>query len=105
MKRSITRRQALKTLATAATGAAVVGLYAWRIEPHWLEFTYPVLAIAGLPRELEGCTIAQLSDLHVSKRVHEDYIVESFLLVHKHTPDFVDAPKRRKDVVIVDYLA
>ena len=89
MKRSITRRQALKTLATAATGAAVVGLYAWRIEPHWLEFTYPVLAIAGLPRELEGCTIAQLSDLHVGKRVDDDYIVESFRRIHEHAPDFV----------------
>jgi hypothetical protein len=61
MTRSITRRQALKTLATlatAATGAAVVGLYAWRIEPHWVEFTYPVLPVAGFPRELVGCSLA-----------------------------------------------
>jgi len=43
-------------------GALMVGLYTWRVEPHWLEFTHPVLPIAGLPGELEDAQLAQLSD-------------------------------------------
>lgn len=89
MTRSITRRQAIQTMAAAAFGSVALGLYAWRIEPHWLEFTYPELPIAGLPRELEGRTLAQLSDLHVGKRVDDEYIIQSLRRVQELAPDFV----------------
>jgi predicted MPP superfamily phosphohydrolase len=81
-----TRRHLLKTL---AGGAAAVGFYTWRIEPHWLEITNPELAVAGLPSELEGRTLAQLSDLHIGPKVDDDYIVESFRRVAELAPDFV----------------
>jgi hypothetical protein len=83
-----TRRQALKTFAVAGSGA-LLGLYTWGIEPHWLEFTYPTLPISGLPQELEGRTLAQLSDLHIGPKVDDDYILESFRRVQEHAPDFV----------------
>jgi predicted MPP superfamily phosphohydrolase len=70
-------------------GALMVGLYTWRVEPHWLEFTHPALTITGLPRELEGRTLAQLSDLHVGPKVDDDYIIESFRRVQEFAPDFV----------------
>src|SRR5882672_8819218 len=89
MKRSFTRRQAVRTLAGAACGGAALGLYTWRVEPHWLEFTYPVLPIAGLPQELEGRTLAQLSDLHIGPQVDDGYIMETFRRVQEHAPDFV----------------
>jgi uncharacterized protein len=89
MTRPITRRRALKSLAAAGASAAALGLYAWRIEPHWLEFTYPVLPIVGLPEELVGCRLAQLSDVHVGERVDDDYVVESFRRVQALEPDFV----------------
>jgi predicted MPP superfamily phosphohydrolase len=85
----LTRRRALKALTAAASGAAVLGLYTWRVEPHWLELTYPALPIRGLPSELEGCTLAQISDLHVGPRVDDEYIVESLERVQKLRPDFV----------------
>jgi len=85
----ITRRQALQGMGAAGMGALLVGLYTWRVEPHWLEFTHPVLPTAGLPRELEGRTLAQLSDLHVGPKVDDDYIIESFRRVQKFAPDFV----------------
>jgi uncharacterized protein len=85
----ITRRRALKALTAAASGAAVLGFYTWGVEPHWLEFTYPVLPIRDLPNELEGCTLAQISDLHVGPKVDDDYIVESLNRVQKLLPDFV----------------
>jgi len=76
-------------MGAAGAGALIVGLYIWRVEPHWLEFTHPVLPIAGLPRELEGRTLAQLSDLHVGPKVDDDYILESFRRVQQLAPDIV----------------
>jgi predicted MPP superfamily phosphohydrolase len=85
----ITRRRALRTLAVAGGGAFALGLYTWRIEPHWLELTHPELPIKGLPAELDGHTLAQLSDLHVGPKVDDDYIIESFRRVQEASPDFV----------------
>ncbi len=87
MTRTLTRRQLLASLTGAGLGA--IGLYTWRVEPHWLQFTYPRLPISGLPRELEGRTLAQISDLHVGPKVDDDYIISSFRRVQELTPDFV----------------
>jgi uncharacterized protein len=89
MTKILTRRQALQTLAAAGFGALATGLYTWRVEPHWLEFTYPALPISGLPLELEGLTLAQISDLHVGPQVDDDYIIKSFRRVQELAPDFV----------------
>jgi uncharacterized protein len=85
----VTRRHALKTFAIAGTGTVALGLYTWRVEPHWLELTHPNLPIKGLPTELEGRTLAQLSDLHIGPKVDDDYIIESFRRVRDALPDFV----------------
>jgi predicted MPP superfamily phosphohydrolase len=85
----LTRRKALKTLAMAGTGALMTGLYTWRVEPHWLEFTYPVLPVWGLPSELEGRTLAQITDLHVGPAVDDDYAIKSLRRVQELAPDFV----------------
>lgn len=89
MTKLFSRRQALRTLGIAGTSALAVGVYTWRIEPHWLEFTYPLLPISGLPAELEGRTLAQVSDLHVGPQVDDAYIVETFQRVQQAAPDFV----------------
>src|SRR5258708_23781712 len=89
MAEMLTRRKALKTLAVAGAGALATGLYTWRVEPHWLEFTFPVLPISGLPPELEGLTLAQISDLHVGPRVDDEYVIESFRRTQEFAPDFV----------------
>src|SRR5262249_8815820 len=70
-------------------GALATGLYTWRVEPHWLEFTYPSMRIAGLPGDLEGRTLAQLTDLHVGPAVDDEYIIQSFRRVQELAPDFV----------------
>jgi predicted MPP superfamily phosphohydrolase len=89
MTKTLTRRQALQVLAAAGTGTLALGLYTWRIEPHWLEFTFPELPIPGLPRELVGRTLAQISDQHVGERVDDAYIIKSFRRVQELAPDFV----------------
>ncbi|HLJ86203.1 MAG TPA: metallophosphoesterase [Candidatus Angelobacter sp.] len=84
----VTRRHALKSLIFGA-GALSIGLYTWRVEPHWLEFTNPALPIHGLPASLEGRTLAQLSDLHIGPLVDDDYIIHSFQRLRTLQPDFV----------------
>ncbi|HKF22922.1 MAG TPA: metallophosphoesterase [Candidatus Angelobacter sp.] len=85
----LTRRHALRALLAAGAGAAITGLYTWLVEPHWLELTSPSLPIAGLPPELEGKTLAQLSDLHVGPAVDDEYIMASLSRVRALAPDFV----------------
>jgi hypothetical protein len=48
-----------------------------------------VLPIRGLPKEIEGRTLAHISDLHIGPRVDDDYIMESFRRVKEVSPDFV----------------
>lgn len=85
----LSRRHALKLMLAAGGAAAATGLYTWRIEPHWLEFTHPTLPIRELPHELEGRTLAQISDLHVGPAVDDDYIIKALSRVQQLSPDFV----------------
>ena len=84
-----TRRQVFKTLFAACAGALATGLYTWRWEPHWLEFTYPRLTVGGLPPELEGRTLAHITDTHIGPVVDDSYIIESFQRTRELSPDFV----------------
>jgi len=85
----LSRRRFLRlSVATAATCAST-GLYAWQIEPHWLEIVTRPLPIAGLPEALSGARLVQLSDLHVGFRVADDYILETFQRIAALKPDIV----------------
>src|SRR5436190_23979634 len=70
----MTRRSVLRLLAAAAG----VGLYTWRVEPHWLEIVRRPLPIRNLPRALDGLSLLQLSDLHVGPVVDDAYILDVF---------------------------
>jgi predicted MPP superfamily phosphohydrolase len=74
---------------SAAACAAGLGLYTWRIEPHWLELVFRSLSIRNLPRSLEGRTLVQISDVHVGARVDDEYVVETFRRVAALQPDIV----------------
>jgi predicted MPP superfamily phosphohydrolase len=73
----------------AAAGGLGVGLYAGRVEPHWVEVVRRDLPVAGLPASLEGRTLAQISDLHVGPRVDSDYLVACLRRVSEMQPDVV----------------
>jgi len=68
---------------------SATGLYAWRIEPHWVEVVRRDLPIARLPAALEGQTLVQLSDLHVGGQVDDDFLLDSFDIVNRLKPAFV----------------
>jgi predicted MPP superfamily phosphohydrolase len=85
----LTRRQFLALGGTAAAGAAGAGLYAWQVEPHWVEVVRRRMPLAGLPSELVGRTLLQLSDLHVGPRVDSGYLIRALRAAGELTPDFV----------------
>ncbi|HEV2095497.1 MAG TPA: metallophosphoesterase [Chthoniobacterales bacterium] len=84
-----TRRSFLRTLGVVVSGATGVGLYTWRIEPHWLESVSRPLPIVGLPSALVGRRLVQLSDIHVGRRVDDDYLLATFAKVAALEPDLV----------------
>jgi len=84
----LTRRRLLQASLAAAPGLALGG-YAWQVEPHWLEVVRRSLPVTGLPRDLQGRTLAQLSDLHVGPQVADSYILQTFATVRALNPDIV----------------
>lgn len=69
-------------------GTATLG-YTFFVEPFWLEFVKRELPIARLPHDLKGKTLVQISDIHVSGRVSEKYLAESFTRISELQPDIV----------------
>jgi len=76
-------------LMMGAGAAAVAGAYTWLVEPHWVEFVRRRLPIRGLPRDLEGRTLVQLSDIHIGPRVDDGFLTQTFEQVRACRPDFV----------------
>ena len=66
----ISRRRLLQRFVRGALaiGVASVGglAYAHEVEPSWLRINRRDIRIAGLPRALDGLTIAHLTDLHLN---------------------------------------
>ncbi|MBN9517927.1 metallophosphoesterase [bacterium] len=82
----LTRRRFWTTAAVAGAG---VGLYTWRVEPHWVEFVRRDLPVRNLPPALDGRTLAQVSDVHVGPRVDSDYLVAALRHLSALRPDLV----------------
>jgi uncharacterized protein len=67
----------------------VTALYAWQVEPFWLEFVHMKMPIKNLPKELVGKTLMQISDMHIGDRFDHNFISNSFKEAQKLSPDFV----------------
>ncbi|MEM6331581.1 MAG: metallophosphoesterase [Planctomycetota bacterium] len=86
----VSRRRFLRRCGrtTLAVGAGL-GLYAWRVEPHWLEVVHQAMPLANLPERWWGKTIVQISDLHVGGTVSERYLRSALDTVASLKPDMV----------------
>jgi predicted MPP superfamily phosphohydrolase len=85
----ITRRQFIRASASVTGCGLGVGLYTWRLEPHWLEVVERQLPIVNLPDRLVGTRLAQLSDLHIGPRVDDSYLRRAFERVKDYAPEIV----------------
>ena len=85
----MTRKIFLKRLLQLSILGAFPVLYSWQVEPFWLEFVYKKMPIKNLPKELEGKTLMQISDLHVGTRFDWKFLIDSFKKAEKLGPDFV----------------
>jgi predicted MPP superfamily phosphohydrolase len=85
----LTRRQFLSLGGAAVASAAGIGLYAWQIEPHWVELVRRPMPLEHLPPSLEGCTLLHVSDIHVGPEVSSAYLIETLRRARDLAPDFV----------------
>ena len=83
------RRKFLKRLAQLSGIGALTGLYAWQIEPFWLEFVRIKMPVKNLPAHLVGKTLMQISDIHVGNGFDGNYIIKSLQKAQQWAPDFV----------------
>jgi predicted MPP superfamily phosphohydrolase len=84
------RRAFIKKSFWGFTGLSVFSsLYAWQVEPFWLEFVRLKMPIKNLPASLAGKTLMQISDIHIGNRFNYQYIIDSFKKAHEFQPDFV----------------
>lgn len=86
---NMTRRRFLGALLAAPGVGVGVGLYTWRVEPHWLEVVERRLPIVGLPDRLVGARLAQLSDLHVGPRVDDAYVLRALDRARELSPEII----------------
>ena len=86
---TFSRRRFLRLCAGAAGASALTGLYAWQVEPHWLEIVRRPLPIENLPDALMGRTLLQISDLHTGGRVSDSYLIDSLDRASALAPDIV----------------
>ena len=83
------RRRFLQLAGGTGAAVAVGGVYAWRIEPHWVEVVRRPLPIANLPAALVGKTVVQISDLHQGAVVDFDYLAATLDRISEMKPDLV----------------
>jgi predicted MPP superfamily phosphohydrolase len=84
------RRKFIKRTFLGTVGVGLLtGLYAWQIEPFWLEFVKKKMPISNLPDNLVGKTLMQISDIHIGNRFDYSYIIDSFKKAQNYNPHFV----------------
>src|SRR5437667_9484778 len=86
----LSRRQFLKRGAAGIVlSGGATGLYAWRIEPHWIRVVRRDMPVANLPGGLVGKTLVHLSDLHIGPVVDEHYMCGAMELVSSLGADII----------------
>jgi uncharacterized protein len=84
------RRSFLKKSIIGITSFGLLsGLYAWQVEPFWVEFVKLKMPIKNLPKNLVGKSLMQISDLHIGENFDYKYIIESLEKAKQYNPDFV----------------
>src|SRR5690606_5442029 len=86
-----TRRQWLMKSSNLVIGGAtsgLTGLGVWEAR-RLAEFRPVRVPIGGLPADLEGMRIVQISDLHVGRTVRGDYVARIVGAIMERAPDMI----------------
>lgn len=84
------RRKFIRNSLLGAIGLGLSGgIYAWQVEPFWVEFVRKKMPLPNLPENLIGKTLMQFSDLHIGDRFDYQFIIHSFEKAKEYQPDFV----------------
>ncbi|OIQ30831.1 MAG: phosphoesterase [Bacteroidetes bacterium MedPE-SWsnd-G2] len=83
------RRHFLKGASSILALTSITGLYAWQIEPFWIEFVNVPMPLLNLPEKLKGKTLMQISDIHVGNRFDPDFLIKAFQEAQALNPDIV----------------
>ncbi|MGE0681518.1 MAG: metallophosphoesterase [Candidatus Binatia bacterium] len=70
-------------------GAPGVGAYAYFVEPTWLRVRRLTLPIKGLPLNLDGLRLVQVSDLHVGSAIPHQFLRKVIATTKALDPDLV----------------
>lgn len=87
---SISRRTAIKTVLATTIGSATAGItYGTAVERHNIGMTSATLSVSGLPPALDGLRISLITDIHHSRIVPADDVVEAIDLAMSARPDLI----------------
>ena len=87
---SISRRTAIKTVIATTVGTATAGLtYGAAFERHRIGMTSATLPVAGLPPALDGLRISLITDIHHSRIVPADDVMQAIELAMSARPDLI----------------
>ena len=86
----MTRRTAIKTVLATSVGSALAGItYGTAFERHRIEMTSATLPVSGLPPALDGLRISLITDIHHSRLVPADDVVQALELAMSARPDLI----------------
>jgi predicted MPP superfamily phosphohydrolase len=87
---TVSRRTMLRALVAAGAGAiAGTGAYGYLYGRHELELTSTTVPVVGLPPALAGVRIGLLTDVHRSRWVSHDDVVQAATLLMQQRPDLI----------------
>ncbi len=85
----ISRRAFIRGGCSYVFGVLSLGSYSHLLEPRWVEITNITIKINALPKQFDGLTIAQLSDIHHCKYVPKEFIRRCVQKVNALHPDII----------------
>ncbi|MFP4054869.1 MAG: metallophosphoesterase, partial [Phycisphaerae bacterium] len=83
------RRLMKRALWRAGRAFGLSGLFAWRFEDHWLRVEKHPMPLPELGENLQGATLAHISDVHVCPIVLERYLGHCVDAINEMEVDFV----------------
>lgn len=85
----ISRRAFIRGSCSYVFGVLSLGSYSHLLEPRWVGITNITIKINALPKQFDGLTIAQLSDIHHCKYVPKEFIRRCVQKVNALHPDII----------------